>query len=106
MASTKRHTSKSIYCEGNAAFDPAEQLQSQEALTTAEQALAQHDLALAIRSWFKLPKDKYVYHASGSVTLDQAQHAVAAGGVNNLHAWYRDAEGNPVASVPFSSFTS
>lgn len=42
-------------------------------------------------------RDTYAYKATAEVTLEQAQSHVQAGGINGLHAWYRDGEGKPVS---------
>jgi len=49
-----------------------------------------------IRAFGLKADDNYVYHAIASVTLDQVQIAVNAGGVNGMHVWYRDEKGEQV----------
>lgn len=56
------------------------------------------DLRSSIISTFNLPhNDSYVYHATASVTLLQAQQAINHGEKAGLHAWYLDSEGKPVS---------
>ena len=55
------------------------------------------DLRSSILTTFSLPQhDNYVYHAMASVTLAQVQKAIEHGGNNGLHAWYLDANAQPV----------
>ncbi|KAL9112309.1 MAG: hypothetical protein Q9227_003427 [Pyrenula ochraceoflavens] len=50
---------------------------------------------------FGLPEgDRYVYHATASVTLSDVQRAVDAGAANDLHTWYRDANGGSLPPPP------
>ena len=78
---------------GVAKFDPDTLLTSPEIHQTAREALNQNDLQSAIKTAFNLSqKDKYTYHASVSITLEQAQAAINAGGANGLCAWYPSEE--------------
>ncbi|KAK6544052.1 hypothetical protein TWF694_000765 [Orbilia ellipsospora] len=50
-----------------------------------------NDFRTAIIQAFGLGQDDvYVYHAIASATLKQVQNAIAQGGNQGLHAWYRD----------------
>jgi len=49
-----------------------------------------------IRAFGLKADDNYVYHAIASVTLDQVQVAINAGGLNGMHVWYRDEKGEQV----------
>lgn len=55
---------------------------------------------------FGLPRnDDYGYMAQNAeVTLLKAQTYLEVGAQNNLHAWYRDAEGQPVSVQPIEPF--
>lgn len=78
---------------GTPTFDPDELLTNPELHAKTREALNQNNLELAIKAAFNLPeKDRYTYHATASVTLDQAQAAVEAGPANGLCAWYLDSE--------------
>lgn len=78
---------------GVATFDPEKLLTDQETADKVRLALNENDLATAIKAAFTLSnKDKYTYHANTSITLDQAQSAVNAGGANGLCAWYPSEE--------------
>lgn len=78
---------------GVATFDPEKLLSDQETHDKVRLALNENKLADAIRAAFSLSnKDKYTYHANASITLDQAQAAVDAGGANGLCAWYPSEE--------------
>ncbi|RDA83746.1 hypothetical protein CP532_4996 [Ophiocordyceps camponoti-leonardi (nom. inval.)] len=58
--------------------------------------LADNRFADASRLLFDLPpNDGYTYHATASVSLDEAQTAVGRGRANGLHAWYRADDGSP-----------
>lgn len=72
---------------GSSSFDPDQFIdQWDEAVVPRD-----NDLKQCIIRAFKLkPNDDYVYHAMASVNLDQVQAAVNAGGINGMHAWYRD----------------
>ncbi|KAK5078591.1 hypothetical protein LTR64_002995 [Lithohypha guttulata] len=78
---------------GVATFDTEKLLTDPEIHQKARDALSRDDLQSAIKIAFSLSdKDKYTYHASSSITLEQAQQAVNAGGINGLCAWYPSAE--------------
>ena len=49
-----------------------------------------------IRAFGLKSNDDYIYHAVASVTLDQVQAVINAGGLNGMHAWYRDGKGEQV----------
>lgn len=72
----------------------------EEDIQKAKESLARNDLRKAITTAFNLDEnDHYVYHAIASVTLEQVQQVIDAGGANGLHKWYVDAEGKPVRQV-------
>lgn len=78
---------------GVATFDPDSLYTDVELHQKTRDGLNKNSLAEAIRVTFNLSeKDKYAYHASVSVTLDQAQSAIEAGPANGLCAWYPSAE--------------
>lgn len=78
---------------GTASFVPDEVFTNPELHAQARGGLNQNNLELAIKAAFGLPeKDRYTYHATASVTLQQAQAAVEAGPSNGLCAWYLDPE--------------
>jgi hypothetical protein len=57
-----------------------------------------NDLRSAIQTAFHIPPtDTYTYHAHASVTLAQAQSAIAAGTANGLCDWYLDSSGTSVS---------
>ncbi|KAF2201960.1 hypothetical protein GQ43DRAFT_370194 [Delitschia confertaspora ATCC 74209] len=65
---------------------------------------------ICIRSAFWLhSSDSYVYHASGSTTLHQAQVAINAKGRAGLHAWYKTDEDiivDPPPKTDIEAYTS
>ena len=78
---------------GAASFDPDKLLTDPDLHIKTREGLNKNDLAAAIKSAFGLSeKDKYTYHATASVNLEQVQEAVAAGPANGLQAWYLDPE--------------
>ena len=81
--------------KGSSHFDPDALF---EAWNTTQNSLPENDdLKSSIISTFNLPhNDSYVYHATASVTLSQAQEAIKHGNKAGLHAWYLDDEGKPV----------
>jgi hypothetical protein len=61
-----------------------------------------------IRKFALKADDNYVYHAIASVTLDQVQVAINAGGLNGMHVWYQDEKGKQVtrrSSSPSAFFS-
>jgi hypothetical protein len=81
------------YTVGSSSFDPDQFVEQWD------EAIVPHDndLRKCIVRAFKLkPNDDYVYHAIASVTLDQVQAAINAGGLNGMHAWYTDENGHQV----------
>ena len=84
-------TRKYVYCVGSDGFHPENLAQDKELQDQVNQALLRNDLLGASRILLHLPAhDDYTYHAVTSVKLAQVQHAVDLGGVNGLHAWYRN----------------
>lgn len=66
-------------------------MQDQPLQTQIQDRLQQNDLLQASCILLSLPfDDTYTYHAVTSVQLPQVQHVVSLGGVNGLHAWYRN----------------
>ncbi len=64
---------------------------------SATAAPSKNDLRRAIIEAFGLKhNDDYVYHAMASVTLEEVQTAIDAGGQGGLHAWYLEKTGKPV----------
>ncbi|KAK1238569.1 hypothetical protein MKX07_004145 [Trichoderma sp. CBMAI-0711] len=87
-------TTKRPRCAGSPSFAPDEVIQDLPRLQQARELLAANDLYNASRVLLGLPeRDTFTYHAMTSVTLAQVQHVVELGGVNGLHAWYRDEDG-------------
>ncbi|OTA01434.1 hypothetical protein A9Z42_0017480 [Trichoderma parareesei] len=90
-------TTKRPRCAGSPSFAPDEVIQDLPRLQQARELLAANDLYNASRVLLGLPeRDTFTYHAMTSVTLAQVQHVVELGGVNGLHAWYRDEDGTAV----------
>ncbi|KXH61537.1 hypothetical protein CSAL01_08343, partial [Colletotrichum salicis] len=85
------------YCVGsNPPFTPEEYNKDPARRQRALDLLAKNDLYSATVVTFNLPeRDTYVYHAMTAVRLAEVQRVVSMGGVNGLHAWYRDEEGKP-----------
>lgn len=82
---------KDVYCVGSDTFKPEQVAQDKALQDQVNQALLKNDLLGASRILFNLPaNDDYTYHAVTSVRLAQVQHVVELGGVNGLHAWYRN----------------
>lgn len=78
--------SRKARTEGAASFDPDDLFSTWD---INESGLRDDDLKTAVVRTFKLKSnDSYEYHAVASVTLNQVQHAVSAGGQHGLHAWY------------------
>ena len=75
----------------------------EEDVQKAKAYLEKDDFRKAIVTAFNLNEnDGYVYRAIASVTLEQVQLAIDAGGANGLHRWYVDTEGksvNPIIST-------
>ncbi|KAJ3939699.1 uncharacterized protein N0V96_010484 [Colletotrichum fioriniae] len=93
------------YCVGsNPPFTPEEYASDPTRRQRALDHLAKNDLYAATVVTFNLPeRDTYVYHAMTAVRLAEVQRVVSMGGVNGLHAWYRDEEGKPLS--PLSTVT-
>jgi hypothetical protein len=75
---------------GSSSFDPDAFFEQWD------EAVVPHDndLKKCILRSFKLKQDDdYEYHAIATVTLNQVQSAINAGGRNGMHAWYRDENG-------------
>ena len=91
---------KGVYTTGSSSFVPDAFF---EAWAKGEKsAPADSNFRASIISSFGLPKDdSYVYHAIASVTLNQVQVAIDAGGQNGLHAWYLHEDGIPVLQGSF-----
>ncbi|OLN85768.1 hypothetical protein CCHL11_07781 [Colletotrichum chlorophyti] len=89
------------HCVGSADFTPEEYVSDAARRDLANELLAKDDLYGATVVSFKLPqRDTYVYHAMTAVRLAEVQRVVSMGGVNGLHAWYRDDEGKPLDPPP------
>ncbi|QYT00706.1 hypothetical protein H0G86_007785 [Trichoderma simmonsii] len=87
-------TPKAPRCVGSPSFAPDEVIEDAPRLQQARELLAANDLYNASRVLLSLPeRDSFTYHAMTSVKLAEVQHVVGLGGVNNLHAWYRDEDG-------------
>ncbi|KAH8886742.1 hypothetical protein GQ53DRAFT_796617 [Thozetella sp. PMI_491] len=100
MAS-KGQKKPSQFCVGAPEFVPDQRIADASARDRALELLEKNDLKGAIESWFMIPStSQYIYHAIGSVVLDQVQKAVEAGGVNGLHAWYRSETGETLQPPP------
>lgn len=94
-------TPKTPRCVGSPSFAPDEVIEDAPRLQQARELLAANDLYNASRVLLSLPeRDSFTYHAMTSVKLAEVQHVVGLGGVNNLHAWYRDEDGTAVSSIP------
>lgn len=78
---------------GVPSFDPDKLFTDVDLHSKTRDGLGKNNIAEAIRSAFNLSeRDKYTYHATASVTLDQAQTAIEAGPANGLCAWYPSVE--------------
>ncbi|CCF38855.1 hypothetical protein CH063_02001 [Colletotrichum higginsianum] len=89
------------YCVGSPTFRPDEYADDAARRERANELLTRDDLYGATVVSFNLPAaDTYVYHAMTAVRLAEVQRVVAMGGVNGLHAWYRDDEGKPLDPPP------
>ncbi|KAK4060193.1 uncharacterized protein Triagg1_10855 [Trichoderma aggressivum f. europaeum] len=87
-------TPKTPRCVGSPSFAPDEVIEDAPRLQQARELLAANDLYNASRALLSLPeRDSFTYHAMTSVKLAEVQHVVGLGGVNGLHAWYRDEDG-------------
>ncbi|KAF3911878.1 hypothetical protein AA313_de0209888 [Arthrobotrys entomopaga] len=65
------------------------------------------DFRTAIIQGFGLSRnDIYVYHAVASVNLTQVQNAIAQGGKQGLHAWYRDEKDEVIEPPPQSDIVA
>ena len=85
-------------CVGSPSFSPDEIIANQDKHQKAREHLAQNNLYEASRALLGFPaQDSYVYHATASVKLAEVQKVVNFGGVNGLHAWYRNEDGTPVS---------
>jgi len=72
----------------------------EEDIQKTKEYLLKNDFRRAITTAFSLDdKDDYVYHAIASVTLEQVQQVIEAGGANGLHKWYVNSEGKSVRPV-------
>lgn len=88
---------KFVHCVGNPSFSPTDYVQDTELQSKANELLKKDDLYHATVLSFGLPeRDTYTYHAMTAVKLAQVQHVVGLGSSNNLHAWYRTADGSVV----------
>ncbi|UQC83036.1 uncharacterized protein CLUP02_08526 [Colletotrichum lupini] len=96
------------YCVGsNPPFTPEEYASDPTRRQRALDHLAKNDLHAAAVVTFNLPeRDTYVYHAMTAVRLAEVQRVVSMGGVNGLHAWYRDEEGKPLDPPPQADIQS
>ncbi|KAL2884054.1 hypothetical protein SGCOL_000694 [Colletotrichum sp. CLE4] len=96
------------YCVGsNPPFTPEEYNKDPARRQRALDLLAKNDLYSATVVTFNLPeRDTYVYHAMTAVRLAEVQRVVSMGGVNGLHAWYRDEEGKPLDPPPQADIQS
>ncbi|KAJ0158956.1 hypothetical protein CTA2_10567, partial [Colletotrichum tanaceti] len=95
-ATTAAASAPFTYCVGSPTFRPDEYADDAARRERANELLARDDLHGATVVSFNLPAaDTYVYHAMTAVRLAEVQRVVAMGGVNGLHAWYRDDEGKP-----------
>ncbi|KAG7058186.1 hypothetical protein JMJ77_0005564 [Colletotrichum scovillei] len=96
------------YCVGsNPPFTPEEYASDPARRQRALDHLAKNDLYAATVVTFNLPeRDTYVYHAMTAVRLAEVQRVVSMGGVNGLHAWYRDEEGKPLDPPPQADIQS
>ncbi|GKT92746.1 hypothetical protein Ct61P_10596 [Colletotrichum tofieldiae] len=99
-ADTVAKGDKFTYCVGSPTFNPDEYAKDTARRERANELLAKDDLYGATVVSFNLPeRDTYVYHAMTAVRLAEVQRIVSMGGVNGLHAWYRDDEGKPCAHL-------
>lgn len=93
--------SKFVHCVGSPSFNPDELIEDVDRQREAVDHLLKNDLFNASRVLFQLPDpDPYTYHAVASVKLAQVQSVVNLGGVNGLHAWYRNEDGSPRGPPP------
>ncbi|RDA91208.1 hypothetical protein CP533_3382 [Ophiocordyceps camponoti-saundersi (nom. inval.)] len=82
-------------------FRPQEAIKDSPLQQVVLTLLAKDRFADASRLMFCLPSsDGYTYHATASVSLDEAQTAVGLGRANGLHAWYRADDGSPREPPP------
>ncbi|KAL6824849.1 hypothetical protein V8C40DRAFT_244930 [Trichoderma camerunense] len=96
-------TLKAPRCVGSPSFAPDEVIEDAPRLQQARELLAANDLYNASRALLSLPeRDTFTYHAMTSVKLAEVQHVVGLGGVNNLHAWYRDEDGTAREPPPLA----
>ncbi|KAL9117525.1 MAG: hypothetical protein Q9187_005939 [Circinaria calcarea] len=99
---------KGFYTTGSSEFVPDAFFDSWEKGTKS--APDHNQFRASVISNFGLRKDdSYVYHAIASVTLDQVQAAVHAGGQNGLHDWYLDEDGKtlpPPSPADILAYTS
>ena len=97
-------------CIGSQKFSPDAYFDGWHDGNNQSPSAKDNDLRTSIRQSFNLlPTDTYVYHAIASVTLDQVQQAIAAGGQHGLHAWYLDGVGEqtqPPSTGDIDAYTS
>ena len=83
---------------GTPLSNPHKYLATQQDLDQSLACLYQNDFQNAIITAFHLSKnDGYVYHATASVSLSQAQRAINAGTSNGLCDWYLSPDGISVS---------
>lgn len=86
-----------VHCVGSPRFQPLELIEDPQRQQDALAQLAKDDLQGASRVLLSLPEnDAYVYHAMTSVKLAEVQRITSLGGINGLHAWYRNEDGSSV----------
>lgn len=91
-------TPRATPCVGSPSFRPDDAVQDAAAQQQVQELLAKDDFYNAIRALFRLPDpDTYTYHAVTSVRLAEVQHVVGLGGINGLHAWYRNDDNSTVS---------
>jgi hypothetical protein len=97
-----RESPRFTHCVGSPAFIPADVSADKARQKTVQELLAQNnDLYNASRVLLGLPEnDDYTYYAMTEVKLRQVQHVVNLGGVNGLHAWYRNEDRSVIDAPP------
>ena len=92
---------------GSQAFQPDQLFEDTALIESVRICLNQNDLFTAIITAFQLPEnDDFIYHATASVTLAQAQNAIIAGPSHGLHDWYLDTTSKPCGYPPASDIAA
>ena len=103
------HSSMPAVTDGSKTWAPSHVFDNKnsEAWDKVHSYLKANEFRAAVASAFELPQgDNYIYHATASISLAQAEAAVHAGRSNGLHAWYVEAprtdaqDENPELAIP------